>query len=332
MLPSIAKKRQHRIGSSEAASIMGLNPYSTGYDVWLQKTNRLVKTVGGARTNESSEIGILLEGTLLDWAAGRLEEKILKNQFRVSSKYPFLSCTHDALIRGKSEGMEAKTAGLVGPLMGDWGEELTDQIPDHYLVQCQHQMLVSDLDRVWVPALIGGRGRAMFKIDRSDEIVNAMETRLSEWYNSHIENDIPPEDSTPSYNYARKRMREPNSWAKINPDLVREYRDLTESQTKVKKALSDVKSQILAELGDSEAGSGGDQGTVTFYPQKSTVIQEKRLKEEMPAIYKTYSSEREIRVLRHNKRITNNKEPRNAKQTVSSTPSKRKSDASERKD
>ena len=195
-----AKAREHRIGASETAAILGLSPWTTAYDVWLRLTGRLSE---GDITGDQLEIGRMMEAPLLDWAAGKEGVKIIKNQVRVHASLP-MSAQHDALIVGELRGMEAKTSGG-----GDaWGDPETDQVPDYYQVQAQHQMIVSGLSEILMPVALFGVSRrlVMYRCGANKDLQDLIIERVQAFFRL-VETDTPPEASFPSPDYARRVMR-----------------------------------------------------------------------------------------------------------------------------
>jgi putative phage-type endonuclease len=240
--------RKNHIGASESAAILGLSPYATAYDIWATKTGRVEPWQG----NEATAIGQMVENGLLDWAESILGRMTLQ-AYRV---HPggILSATHDGLLMDRPEGCEAKTACILGGKPDQWGDEGTDEIPDQYLVQCQHQMAVSDLQMVHVPALIGGIGRRMYRVERNEDVVRMLVDRLSAWWERHIVHDTPPDNCGPSPDIAKRIRRTPGKTIRIDAGLVAAWREAEAAAKAAEKAAKEAKSLIMATMLDAEAG------------------------------------------------------------------------------
>ena len=253
-MPITEHQRQNRgkhIGASEAAAILGLNPWKTAYDCWLEKTGKVELPVS---IGEAGDIGNMVENGLLDHAASELGVKIIKNQARVH-KDGILSATHDALVVDKQEGLEAKTSGIMNPFAAkdDWGEPETDEIPPHILIQVQQQMLVSNLEVVHVPALIGGRGRLMYHVERSEELCAIILERVTLFWTENVLKDIPPE-GVPSLEIVRFRKREPGLVLPIPAELVVVWQTIAKQKKEVSKAEDEAKAACVAAMGEAETG------------------------------------------------------------------------------
>ncbi|MCI4170689.1 YqaJ viral recombinase family protein, partial [Bacillus spizizenii] len=80
--------------------------------------------------------------------------------------YPFMLANVDRLVVGDRAGLECKTASE--DLKGEWvGEE----VPDAYLVQCQHYMAVTGLCAWWIAVLIDGNTFVYKKVERDEELI-----------------------------------------------------------------------------------------------------------------------------------------------------------------
>lgn len=269
--------RSKHIGSSDAPAIIGVDPYRNAYDVWLEKTGRLEPSDD---SSEAADIGNMIESSLLDWAASEIGARIIKNQRRVNG---LLAANHDALVRGHPWGLEAKTTGILTPHMArdEWGDAGTDQVPDRVLVQCHHQMIVSDLELVYVPALIGGRGRVLFEIKRSAELYDAMRERLAAWWRDHVEADVPPAGISPSLDTLKRARREPNKVVDVPADLFLRWTEARIMANAAKEQEEDAKAAVLAAMGDAEEGRC-ELGAVTYFEQERRFIDLLALREKYP--------------------------------------------------
>lgn len=290
---SALERRKNHVGASEVAAVMGLSPHKSAYDLWLEKTGKLEER---QPENESMGIGTMLENGLLDWSATELGKKILKNQFRVHES-GILSATHDALVVGEPVGIEAKTAGIMNPMHArdEWGEDGTDEIPDYYILQTQAQCLVSNLELVHVPALIGGKGRKMYRVERSEKICLAILERVTMFWTENVLKDIPPEGA-PSLDIIRMRKREPGKVIRLPAPLVVAWKELETKRKEVEKAEDEAKAEVLAAMQDAEVGES-EAGNVKVTKVKSQRLDTKALKAEQPDIAEKYTKESEsIRV------------------------------------
>lgn len=180
------RERARGLGASDAAAAIGSHPFKSTPDLWLEKTGRL-KRLDGADT-PASHWGHLLEAAVRQEYA-RVTGRTVRQPRETlhHGSLPFVLCHPDG-ITDDARLYEGKTARFDF----GWGDPGTDQIPEHYLIQVQHAMLVCTLEVADVAVLIGGQDFRVYEIpaDREfqEEIIDA---EVIFW--QHVERDIMPE-------------------------------------------------------------------------------------------------------------------------------------------
>ena len=148
----ILQKRRNHICGSDVAAIMNVSTYKSAYELYLEK-----RDTSEIEEQEQSELqywGHRLEPVIRDEFAKRNNVVVTEPTMKVSSDYPFLAANVDGYIKETNEILEIKTANSFTAHM--WGEEGTDQIPQHYLYQVAHYCAVFDAPRAHIAVLIGG--------------------------------------------------------------------------------------------------------------------------------------------------------------------------------
>lgn len=263
MLTDAHRKRRRRyIGASDVAPIIGVSPWNTASDVYYNKTAEFeVKDSGTKATNA----GVLLEGSVIDFAAQTLDVKVKRNQFRVHKDIKWASATLDAMIVNSNEGIEAKTTSMPA----GWGEERTDQIPIYYIAQCQWQMLVADLERVWVPCFMPDYSLdfKLYVVERDDAVIAKLLAECTRFWEDHVLKEVPPPHTTPAPRTIQRMKRVPEKVVPIEGSLVENYKKALEVSKDASKALKEAKMKMLEGLGDAEVGRY-DGGVVNYRKRK----------------------------------------------------------------
>jgi predicted phage-related endonuclease len=269
----LAKRRSH-IGSSDTPAIIGCDDYRTAYDVWLEKMGMLWPEP--ARNNEAAEIGNMIEGALLDWASAETGLAIVKNQRRVRG---CMAANHDALAKAAPVGYEAKTTGILTPHQQreEWGDAGTDQVPYRVMAQCYHQMIVSELRTVYVPALIGGRGRVLYQVDLDPTIAGKLEAAVEEFWTTYVTPGVPPSHTLPSLEVAKRIKREPETEREIPAELYSQFLIARKNARHAEDQLDAAKLALISALQDTEAGTIDGQRLVTYLPRRHTSLDSKAL-------------------------------------------------------
>lgn len=125
------------LGASDAPAIMGISPWSTPFQLWLEKTG-----LGERMPSNEFAVAAMRRGNDLEPVARKLVEAELGLFF------PALAATHDVheFIRASFDGYHEETNTLLEikcPSKVDHAEALKGRVPKKYFPQLQHQFLVS---------------------------------------------------------------------------------------------------------------------------------------------------------------------------------------------
>lgn len=139
--------RKNYIGGSDAAAVVGLNPYKDNVTLWLEKTKQ--KEPEDISGKPYVKYGTDAESSLRKlFALDHPEYKVFyrKNNIWLNSKYPWAHCSVDGWMNnsdGKLGVLEIKTTNI---FQSRQKEKWRDRIPDNYYCQCLHAMAVMDAE------------------------------------------------------------------------------------------------------------------------------------------------------------------------------------------
>lgn len=178
-------ERRSYIGASDAAIILGISPYKSPYELYLEKTGEL------PLTEEESDIltlGNMLEPVIIAFYEMKTGNKVEVNiPTQASSEHPFIRVNLDGrLVKDKKILIEAKSSAVYS----QWGKE-DDAIPLWYIAQCQQGMYVTDAEIVEVPVLIGKTFK-VYKIERDEELIKMIVAKEVEFWNRVQTRNPPP--------------------------------------------------------------------------------------------------------------------------------------------
>ena len=276
-------RRFESIGASEAGSILGINPYKSAVDVYLEKVLRV--------TDFPDNLNMWLGRELEPIIKKRFEEETgfkVRNdhKIRVDSEHSFLTTNLDGMVVGDRVPVEYKA-------LGRWDGE----IPDYYFSQVQHQMMVSDSEYAYfVVLLLAGRKEFIIeKVDRNDEFVASMRSEEVAFWQEHVEKQIPPEPETIEdvkniYREATKgaslEVKDSNLQHKINLFID------TKTQAKELKLTADnLQRDILGIMGGHEYlidGNTGEQIATWKQGNMQNKFNMAKFKEENPDLHSQY--------------------------------------------
>jgi predicted phage-related endonuclease len=256
-----------------------MNSHRTSYDVWLAKSGLLERDQG--KINGAADIGNRLENTVIDMFSAETGYAVARNISLIPGQEDHFGpewaganldgvVVIDELNISPGIIVEAKTAGMVGPLSREWGEDGTDEIPEQYLIQVQHQFMVAGpgFHTAYVPALLGGRGFAVFQVRRDEDLIASIKEFEEQFWAGHVITGIPPENSTPSPSVIKRIRREPGSSIPLDMDLVLEWREAVKDLRYAESVEKEVKIRVQMALGTAEAGIMSDGSMITYMAQK----------------------------------------------------------------
>lgn len=295
------QQRRGHIGGSDVAAILGISPWKSAYDCWAEKTGKLEARSGDS---DAADAGTRFEAAVLDKAEETLGP--LTRKVYVEAKglgFP-LAVNLDAMLTKGGEPVEAKTSGLFGPLSSDWGEPGTEEIPEYYIVQCQAELVAAEKALCYVPAFLGGKGFVTdppYLINRNADLIQVMLDQLGQFWNKYVKTDTRPDNSSPSIEVAKRIRRVPKSSVLVDPEKVRLWAEARAARLAAKKTEEFAYAAVLGELGTAEGGLGGASGSVTYYEQSKTVLDEAKLASNFPDAFAACQKKTFYRVLRFQK-------------------------------
>ena len=284
--------RKNGIGGSDVGAIMGLNPWKSPVEVWLEKTGH--SEPPDLSGKESVEWGNRLEAVVAEkFADMHPELKVRrKNRTMVSKSRPWAFANIDREILSKDGHgiLEIKTAGLRSE--GSW----VFGPPDHYLCQVQHYLSVTGWDWAWVAVLIGGQEYREYFIPRDEDDISAIDKAVDDFWGFVERGEIPELTGTGN---------EGAALTSLFPDPSNEYErvldiDFPELDERAHlndeiKALEERKkkldSEIKKRIGDSK-GIMSESIRCTWVRSKSKSFDAKRFDADHPGLREPYITEK----------------------------------------
>lgn len=235
-------RRTNGIGASECAAVMGANPpkWATALDIYLQK--RGLKEV---EENRAMRRGAALEpfiqsefeaekgftGTKPDWMA-------------VNLQHAFLFCNLDWLSDCGTFGAEFKSSDSTK----DWGETGSQQVPMHYYLQVQHQLLVTGLPLIYLVVLLPYSDLRIYPITPSVPVQAKIVEECSKFWCDYLDGIAPEYNASVDAVKALYPIVEQGKEIEITDHEALELVSKHYETVQQIKDLSEVKEQIEARL------------------------------------------------------------------------------------
>lgn len=259
--PQWHERRREVYTASDMGVLFGFPGFAgrTLSDVWFEKRYGLKED----KSTASTRLGQKMESIILDEAETTLGPIVNRQEWRVKGQ---IGATLDGLCQSDGRPVEAKTSGLLWKPDQEWGD-VGDEVPSAIVLQVLAQILVTDADLGYVPAIIGGRGFMLYEVPRADALIVDMQRRVTDFMLS-LGIDEPPE-APPTLETLKRLKRQPN---KIIPrseemdELKAQFEEAKETSKEADAAKEFLQRQILARLGDAEAADCTD-GMFTYFEQ-----------------------------------------------------------------
>lgn len=141
------KERAGRIGGSDASAIVGMNPYKSNVELWLEKTGQMVpedisdKPYVKFGTEAEKHMRELFK---LDFP--EYEVFYEENNMWLNDKYPWAHYSADGWLKdqaGRFGHWECKTTNILQSMQK---ESWKNRLPDNYYIQLLHGFLVMETD------------------------------------------------------------------------------------------------------------------------------------------------------------------------------------------
>ena len=197
------EERKKGIGGSDAATILGLNPYKTNMQLWEEKTGR--RQAEDISEKEYVKYGTNAEALLrelfkLDYPKYEVkhdEYTIIKHP-----KYSFLFASLDGTLIDKETGemgiLEIKTTNILQSMQK---EKWKEKIPDNYYCQVLHYLNVTGYSFVILKAQLKYEYDGEIKLDTRHykilreeviEDIKMLEEKEVEFWAKYVETGIRP--------------------------------------------------------------------------------------------------------------------------------------------
>lgn len=278
-------RRYESIGASEAAAVLGLSPFQSRVDVWLQKVNKQ----NPIPDNLAMWLGRELEPVLKK----RFEEetgKKVRNDYkiRIDPEHAFLTTNLDGMVVDEKVPIEYKTTA-------SWGGE----IPDFYFCQLQHQMMVTGAEYLYYAVLVLGKYKQFIieKYNRHEKFIAEMRENLVDFWQNNVITGVMPE---PENEDGARKLYTINTDDVVYADsdmlgMIEKLEKVTDNKIKLEKDISVIKGDIMNVMREKSAVLLEDGTRVVSWKKTKdrNGLDIARLRIEMPDIYNKFIKTKE---------------------------------------
>ena len=288
--------RRTGIGGSDAAAAVGLSPFKSQTELWLEKTGRGADLPKPDPNDTTEPIywGTLLEpivAAAYTQQTGRRVRKV--NAVLRHPTIPFMLANLDREVIGVPglEILECKTAGQFG------ARHWVDGVPEYVVLQVQHQLAVAEKQAADVAVLLCGQQLAVYRIERDDALIANLIALEAEFWR-YVETDTPPPgDGSESADRALRCLYPRDSGGTVDFSEDRQlsgaFADLVAVREQIEAlevVAAKLKQKIQYAMGDASRALF-DTGEVTFRRSKDgTSTDLDRLLADHPELAQRYAT------------------------------------------
>jgi putative phage-type endonuclease len=241
---------------------VGLNPYKSQLELWMEKTGRQDLLPKDDPNDESSAMywGNVLEPIVAAHYTKRTGNRVRRiNAVLQHPGYPWMRANIDREVIGAPDVqiLECKTAGINGAR--SWKEG----VPEYVQLQVMHQLAVTGKQAADVAVLLGGQELQVHRIERDDALI-AQLIELEARFWRLVETDTaPPADGSDSADLALRCLypRDVGSVLDLSDDL--EMSGVFSDLLAVRQTL-DTQLKLEAQLKQRIQQRMGEASTVLF--------------------------------------------------------------------
>lgn len=290
------KSRMSGIGGSDAGAVLRLNPFMSPLDVYNSKLGIDQMDI----SNDAIYWGNRLEDMVAQEYARRTDTKVRKRHklFR-HPDYDHMIANVDRTVDNQNKILECKTANAF--TRDKWGPSGSDEVPDSYLIQCMHYMIVLDKPVADLAVLIGGNDFRTYTIGFDQKLADMIIEHEHDFWNKHVLKKNPPAPYTLS-ELDDLYKKDNGKSITASDDEILWFTELKTTNQHL-KSLSDYKKEIVERLKRSmgEAQTLVDQEgnrLCSWKTQARNALDQKAFKAECPDLYESFVKESTTRVFR----------------------------------
>lgn len=264
--------RKHGIGSSEVATILGLNPWETPYQLWRRK-----KGLDAPKDETfAMKAGHYLEDAVSQFWADATGREVIKSSagdwLIVNSERDFLRASPDRTywIPGLPKSNENK--GVLECKTTQMSID-ADDLPKHWFCQVQYQLGVSELTQGSLAWLCSGREFGYKDIAFVQDFYDWMIEEVERFWVDNILGGVEPAATSVADVVTKYARHTEGKIIEVSDEMLTVYTRLKEVRAEIAKAeveKEELEAKIKIGFGDAEAISYNGQTLATWKASKES--------------------------------------------------------------
>jgi putative phage-type endonuclease len=307
------------LGGSDAAAVMGLSPWATPLELWMQKTHRAPKEEIDPIRQRMFDRGHKLEPFIREMVITKLQdmgltvELVAVNERYVDLHHPFLACEIDFELRVTGEieiggqicqldreRINCDAKSVSGFARKKWGETDSEDVPIEYAAQFMHGLGITGRDKCLVAALRSFDDVDIFWTLRDDETIAAMREKAVRFWVDHVLGDTEPDPI--DFSDIKLLFPSDNGQAtEATTEIAEKVAQLADIKARIKN-FEEAEEALTFEIADFISPNAlltyEGKEIASWKGQGHTSFRAKDFKEAHPALAAEFTKQQTVRVLR----------------------------------
>jgi putative phage-type endonuclease len=298
------------IGGHAIASIMGVNPNETATGLWEILTG---KRQSDFEANLLSDAGHALQPVILHHWAKENDTSYDQEVCYIDDEYDFMTGHIDAiqynsyihqsepmLIHEYTNIIEVKTVYFQKAYL--FGENLTDQIPYNYMVQCAWYCMLTKLPFARLLVFANGRLNE-YRYERDMQIEESLREQAIEFWYENVLADKPPFPATSKEidNYYKNSNGICFEASHEQARIIYRLAEIKQAMKDLKKEYKDLEDSIKLQMAEHDAITINGKSKITWKSHETSMFDKEGLlaaHPELSNLFETYTKKVTVRPLR----------------------------------
>ena len=271
------------LGGSDIGAILGLNPWRTPYQVFLEKTGQAEPFTGNLQTRFGSYAEEFVAREYCEQTGRQVQRfnpmlrhptaPLIGHVDRLVVPEGAKRASHRQEIR-TDLGLEAKTASAFATGRGtEWGESGTDQIPESYLVQIAAYQALTGCPKWDLAVLFGNTEFRIYHLQRDLELEAMILDEASRFWTDHVLARNPPTPSSEAEARQRWPRHSEGRVLEADDEMVMLLNKLAYCKRRGKEVADEeqaLKDRLLPLLADADSVRRGEISLATYKANKDS--------------------------------------------------------------
>ena len=311
--------RSKFLGGSDAAAVIGVSPWATPVELWLEKTGQCLRQEPDAAAAKRFARGHKLEPFIREMVIDKLKEQGLKVELLAinwryqDTSFGFMSCEIDfeleltgmSIINGQDvyfdhDHINCDAKSVSGFARRKWGEEETEDVPIEYAAQFMFGLMVTGRQYCLVAALRSFDDVDIYWTLRDEETIAAMRPKLIDFWLHHVLTGVAPDPIRFDDIKALFPVDngEPTEATPEIAEKVIQLRNVKDQIKVLEESEESLKLDIAGFISPNARLTSNGRDLMTWKGQNDTRLDTSRFREAHAELFAEFSRTNVIRVLR----------------------------------